>query len=417
MKKVFTVLLFLIPVWAEADSGVTLDEAYRSALAHMETVKISAADISAAKGRFNQALGTVLPQISFKASEQIQDTSGTGSGGSDVGGTFTRKYRPEAAFSVTQNLFQGIKAVSGLKAAGADKARYRFLYQDALRLLFNDVATAFFTVAKIQKEIQTQEEMLSVLKTRVDDVKKWVQIGKSRKSELLAQETELSLLSAEQEGAKGDLEVAYEILSFISGLNEKPPVAVEPVSDLEPISFYLDLAHHRPDLMAAKKNVDVAKGTLGVYASGLAPMVDVTGNYYVYRVGFQKEINWDALFTLKFPLFNLGTAGQIQEEKARLKQVEWEAEKSNREVDSQVKQAYAKAAASLRQFKAYSRAASQARASYQSEIEDYRLGLLNNLEVLQSERTWLNAANLKNEADIQAHLDAVQLKVAGGVWP
>ncbi|MDO8519983.1 MAG: TolC family protein [Deltaproteobacteria bacterium] len=396
---------------------MTLKECYQAALNRAETVHISEEEIRAARGRYKQALGVLLPQISFEASEFLQDTSGVGGGSTGVGGTFTRKSRPEAAFTATQNLFQGVKAVSGLKAAKADRVRTQYLHKEAQRLLFADVAEAFYAAASLEKDLATHAEIIGVLKERIDEMKKWVSIGRARLSERLATETELALLSAEEEGIRGGLAVAYEALSFLTGFNPAPRIVLEPSGVLDSLAHYLSVAETRPDVLAAKKNRVVAKGTLGVEKSALAPDVDVTGNYYLYRVGFQNEINWDALFTLNFPLFNMESYGSIQEAKARMKQAEMEMKKSEREAESQVRQAYLAAESALKQSRFSATGAAKARESYLGAREDHRLGLVSNLEVLQAQRTWLAAARLKNAADIRARLVFAKLKATSGVEP
>ena len=72
--------LFLIP-WlfipsVQADSPkMSLSDCFQAALKRSETVAISDQEISAARGRYSQALGTLLPSFSVNASELLQASS------------------------------------------------------------------------------------------------------------------------------------------------------------------------------------------------------------------------------------------------------------------------------------------------------------------------------------------------------
>src|SRR6185295_5287365 len=55
-------------------------------------------------------------------------------------------------------------------------------------------------------------------------------------------------------------------------------------------------------LRAAEEQISIVTGEY-------APTLDFSGNYYAYRANysaFQKEVNWDALFTLTFNLYQGG---------------------------------------------------------------------------------------------------------------
>ncbi|MBI4410881.1 MAG: TolC family protein [Deltaproteobacteria bacterium] len=398
---------------------MTLLDCFQAALKQSEMVAISDSEIRAARARYQQVLGTLLPHLSVNASELLQDTSGNDGTDSSVGSTFTRFSRPEVAVTLTQNIFQGVKAVNGLKLARADKSRFDFLRHDAERLLFADVATVFYSIAQTEREIATTREIVGVLRQRVGEVKKWVDLGKARRSEMAAQEAELALLEAELEAKKGDKTIAYEAMAFLTGLDPQPPVIVKnyPTGKLKSLDDYIKLATSRSDIEAAKKGMAAAEGNLGVKKGDLYPQIDLEANYYPYRVGFQKEIKWDALFTLNLPIFNWETYGAIREAKSEKKQAELTAQQTERKTASEVKQAYADYQAAQRELKRYRTAAQKAKESYFLQIEDWRLGLIDNLDVLQTQRTWLSALRSFDAAEIASRLAWTKLQISAGVIP
>src|SRR5205814_5701716 len=95
----------------------------------------------------------------------------------------------------------------------------------------------------------------------------------------------------------------------LTGLNPQPPVQLEdPLSvKVEPMQYYVEHTNTRADVQAAQQQITIAKGEVQVVKGDLYPQVDLSANYYPYRVGFLSQINWDATINVNAPLFNWGT--------------------------------------------------------------------------------------------------------------
>lgn len=418
MRNVFFFFLFLLATLpVRADEALTLEQSYRLALARSSAVAVSEEEIRAAHARFAEVLGAILPQLTFKASDFFQQNPGTS--GAGVPNTFVRTSRPEMAINVVQPLFQGLKEFQSLHVAHADAVRTKALEADAKRHLFYDVATAFFTVAKVEQDVSTLERTVNVLRTRSQELVKRVALGKSRESERLAQDTDLALLEAELARQQGLRSVAYELLAFLTGTDATMSIVWnETVAQTAPpIETSLTAADHRPDIEATDAAVTMAAGTLQVRRGDFLPRLDAEANYYPYRVGFQKDIRWDAKLTLSVPIFNWGTVGGYREAAAKLRQSQVVADDARRVAQREVKQAYATYQASVHQLEKYNTAIATARQSYDAILADDRLGLVTNLDVLSAERSWFEAERLANDARVQVWLDWTTLHVAAGTWP
>lgn len=398
-------------------AGETLDvrTCYELALRRNTTVAISQEEIAAASARYLQTLGGVMPRISVRASEFVQQSTNNDP---TVSNSFTRQSRPEVAVTLTQPLFQGLREFQALRMAHADSARLRELEANARRQLFLDVATAFFTVAKVEQEMRTLQRIVQVMRARAGEIGQRVVLGKSREGERLAQATELALVEADLERQRGMQKIAYEMLTFLTDLDPHPPIrASDQGQALEPLHYYVTAASTRPDVAAATAAVDIAKGDVRVRRSELLPKVDLNANYYPYRVGFQKEIHWDAQATLTVPVFNLGAIGSVREGKVKVKQAELRATEADRQAATEVKRAYAASQASRRQLARYHTATRTAGQSYQQQVADFQLGIVSNLEVLQSQRSWFEAMRLHDTARVQTWLDWTTLQVTAGLVP
>src|SRR5262245_20944360 len=160
-RKVAIALISILFGWPasgqSADEPVTLPQCYALALRRSEVVAISEQDIEKARARFNQALGEVLPKVSLTFTNRTQDVPPQMQNNSDVGTTFTRRNRPELAVRFNQTLFRGLQEITALRLSGSDRALQRYKKADLERLLFQDVATSFYVIAKIEQDIRTNQ--------------------------------------------------------------------------------------------------------------------------------------------------------------------------------------------------------------------------------------------------------------------
>ena len=80
-----------------------------------------------------------------------------------------------------------------------------------------------------------------------------------------------------------------------------------------------------------------------------------------------------------------------------------------------VKKAYDAYIASVREFKKYEIATTKSEKSYYEQTQDFNLNLINNLDVLQTQRTWFDALRATEDARVQVWLNWFNLQIAAGV--
>jgi outer membrane protein TolC len=208
-------------------------------------------------------------------------------------------------------------------------------------------------------------------------------------------------------------------MSFLTGLDPQPPIlVVDPLTDpLKPLEVYLTTLENRPDILAAIKTIEIAQSNVKVKKGDLYPQIDFDANYYPYRVGFLRDIKWDATFNMSAPFFNLDTVGKIHEAKSQAKQAEYQAEEVRRKAVTEAKRAYDSFVASQKQYAKYQVATEKAQKSYGLQVQDFSLGLITNVVVLQSQQTWFGALRFRDDAKTNAWLDWLRLQIASGVLP
>lgn len=421
MKKSLSILfLVILSPMALGGEPLTLLNCYERALRHHEAVAIQEEEIRAAEGRYYQALGGALPHLTVIGSEFLQDTSGVASGDGEIGQTFVRKSRPEVAINLKQPLFQGLREFRAIRGASADRKKTSHETTRAAQLLFSEVARAFLDVKHLESRTTITVSQKTVMQKRVAELREWSRLGKSRKSEVFATEAELAQTEAAVEGEKGQWAVARETFSFLTGIPPETPLSniEDERQSLKSLEEYLGAAEGRPDVLAAGENEKLTKAKLEYFKGGRLPHLDLEGNYYPYRVGFQQEIDWDLLLTLNIPIFQGGAVrGEIREARARLKQAELGRSETRRRSELEIRSAYQELASSQKKERALKRASEKARETYEALVDEHRHGLADNLDVLQSARIWHEARLASNEVHYQRRMNEVLFRLAIGDLP
>lgn len=400
----------------ETPSALTLAGCYRLALERSETQRIQEEQIEQAEARYRQALGSALPRVHVAGSELIQDVSGIGGGEGGVGGTLTRRERPEAKVVLRQPLFSGFREFAAMSSSKAEGRRERLLFTRASSRLLLDVAQAFYTVIQVETDLRNVQTLMALTQERIRELQGRVRLGKSRSSEVLSLESQLASQRAVEAALEGQRATAREILAFLIGQE----VAQRPLTDtlpaveaVEPEAQSLARAEQRSDvraeweeILARRAGVRLARGTQWPTASFL-------GNYYLKRVGFQSAIDWDVLLSVDVPVFQGGAArAQVRQAASELRAAEQQFAQRSRQARSEIVQTRLALETSLAQTKAFAEAYRKAKASYELHVKEYRLGLVNNLEVLQAMNMMQEAQRALDRALIQSKMDLLALNVA-----
>lgn len=355
---------------------LTLTDCYDLALKRSEAIGIRTELIAATEGRFMRSLSAALPRASFTMTQKWQDQ--TASAASRV---------PERSFGISQPLFSGFKEFAAMAGARAERRQRIHERTRAEHLLMVDVSDAFYLLLQQREELRALEVSRIALMERIDELKQREQLGRSRPSEVVSVEAQLRRVEADIEQVRSREQVALELLEFLTGLDAIPAIAdASPeLPALASESDYLAKAPARPDVAAADEARRVAQKKVRVAQADLFPNVDVESRYYQERAGASADIDWDVLLSVDVPLFQGGQAvGAIREAAAGARQAKLEAQLAERQAVSEIRQAYTKAQSSIARTVALEKALSAAEDNYRLQVEDYRLSLVSNLEVLQA---------------------------------
>jgi len=394
---------------AAADSPLTLEECFQLALKQSETIAVNQEKIKEAEGRFKQALGTILPHISFAVDKTWEDTDSYPA---------LNKTGTDQRFVFKQTLFAGFKELAGMSGSRSEIKQRRWETKRARELLFVDVADAFYLLIEIQEDLKAMEATRKALTDRIADLNSRVNIGKSRPSEIASTELQLYTIAADMETVKGRLAITRELLEFLVG---------RPVPDLRDVTTditlgtqesYLANVADRADVRAADYARQTARKNAYVAKAGFMPNVSIGGNYYTQRDSAPRNGEWDALLSVSVPIFEgTETIGAAQEAGAQARASELSYQRVQRAALQDIRASYSLVAAAQARTGALRLALQAAEQNYALQKEDYRINLVNNLDVLDAIQTLENTRRNFNTAFYAGHRFYWQLRAAGGDVP
>jgi len=351
---------------------LTLFECYKLALNQSELIGIDAEQIKIAQAHFLEAFGTIMPQVSFSHIETRNHSSDT---------SFNKTY--EAKFTFTQDLFSGFKEFAAMKSSKFEKKQRQNELWRAEQLLFVDVSDAFYLLLETQQDLNALKTIEFALKDRIKELKTRQSIGKSRVSEVVTTEYQLYNLEAEIQLERNQELLVRQLLEFLIGRQFDQVAETKFNLNLKPESRYLAEASFRPDVQASFYAWNSDKEKITIAKSGFLPQISLEGDYFTHRSSAPEDSKWDALLLVNVPIFEgTTTYGQVKEADSVAKQSGLLYSRLGRIAIENIHDAYINMLISIARKKTLGRALESAELSYHLQTQDYKLNVVNNLDVI-----------------------------------
>ncbi|MDO8580744.1 MAG: TolC family protein [Candidatus Omnitrophota bacterium] len=352
---------------AQEPAGYTLLDCYRLALKQSETVAVRRELIDEAEGIMKEAFSGILPNVSYSHTETWQDGD----------------QKTESRFVFSQPLFRGFKEFAAIAGGHSRKEQRLLELERAKQILFRDVADAFYLYLSFQQDIDVLESIQMTLTDRIDELKKRESLGRSRQSELASVEARISRLDADIEGVRTKQEVARQLLEFLTGQMIERLIDDQPIdNDLTLSESLQEAVGQRPDVAALKEVWVQSQKQVTIARAGYYPEVVLDANQYTKS---ETDKDWDVALSVDVPLFQGGeTAGQVRQAKSQANQSQLRYEEIQRTALLEINNAYSRFSSSLRRQEALRKALEAIQKNYDLQQEDFRINLVNNLDVLQA---------------------------------
>jgi outer membrane protein len=377
------IISILYPSSLWAGQKLTLKDCFQAALKRSEILATQQELVVQAEENYNRAWGSILPTIEGSYSYFYRNAEGLSNSGNraNSAGQHTLK------ITADQPLFRGFREFSAIKASKAFISAQEQARQWAGMQLYRDVAQAFYARLAVHKDLQILDSELGLYRKRIEELEQRRAIGRSRTTEVLTVQAAQAILRAQREQVVGQLNVAKEVLAFLTGLNPDIPLDdtdAVPVS-LESLESYQAEIAARPDIKAAQKNVDAFNSKVAVAKGAYLPSADLIGNYYIDRPDRDQRGTWDVQIAVTIPIFTGRIiSSNVETAKSQKRQSELQLSQVQRLALEDVHSLYHTLEADLAQLEALEEAFAITKKNYEANVKDYQFNLVTNLDVLQA---------------------------------
>lgn len=315
-----------------------------------------------------QLKSAYYPQASLSFLEQYQDQ---------------QSFKPDYKLSVSYPLFNGFRYQDAIAIQTYRVQDQEIVLKQVKRNLIASLIPLYFSHLQLQKQLQNIQDTLQLSLSRLSELNRRVAIGKSRKSEVLMAESQYALLKAKYDQIEGDLLVCKQNIYRLSSI----PDSDYEVSDIPLLTTSGSTAQidQRPELLSLTLEKKIIETQIKMVDNSFLPSLSWTTQYYFNRPENLKNINWDTGLFLTLPFYQ----GGIEKDKRRelqafLTQNELKTQKIRQQVLNSLTTYELAIKTASKRANRLTEAYQKAKNSYQLYQEEYRLGLVSNLDVLQA---------------------------------
>ena len=210
-----------------------------------------------------------------------------------------------------------------------------------------------------------------------------------------------------------DLTVAFYIGIPSSEFKLKETQKFPTAAQLE---SYIARSGTRPDVLSQLESLRQAERNLSVAEGQLFPTITANGDFLSSQDPASNQIDATMTIEASMPIFDGGLIiGQIHQNKELVRQSRLNVEQLQRTADEDTRTAYANFNSSASQVVVLREAALFAAKNLEAQVDDYRRGVVSNLDVLTALQDYQTARQQLHNANMQARLNLINLHVAAGL--
>lgn len=330
--------LLLVPTAGSAAESFTMREAVERALEANPGVEAKLLALEQARKNVGVAQSYFWPRVSLVANaNRLQNDTENSAFSSDEYSSDTRLWGVRASLS----LFAGFAHLNNLQksrlAVDVEEARHK---QARLELECN-VQLQFLQLLRSREDLKTAEEAVARIQTQLQASEQFVKVGMAPYVNVLLNRTELSSARQQVIRVRNDIRNAQVQLNAYLGF--PPGQDVHYAGRLRDFHGTVNLSEaeaveravrQRPDLMVARKSVDVARKDMQATMGSFLPRVDATYDNLSSRKDFDTRFHrdysrryWAVGLNFSWELFSGGgTTFATQAERKRVQALEKEYE-------------------------------------------------------------------------------------------
>lgn len=389
---------------------ITLESAFKTAIKNTGGESIKKSKITQILSEIDQIKGNYYPNVSLAGNYLNQDPSGSSR-------EFTIDGQSYARINIAHSIYTGEKYPLQISILNNTKLMNKYdliLYYVNLYL---DVSRSFYDVKIFEQDVKNIEITISLTRDRIAELQKLSKIGKSRKGEVLTAEAQLAVYESQLEEAKGQLIVAKERFSFVTGLDKSAELSDSEdfIPAPEELEYYLSSANKHPYINILETELTAKKDNIKLIKTDYLPEVIFTGNLYALRGSgsSSRDSRWDIGIGLILPIYEGGIIqARINEITEIIREKEFFLGEQKRRITTEIKQSYYKVTSIVSRIKILEKAVKATDQNYQEQIKDYRNSLVTNLDVIQALNIFQESKKALDKTKLQAMSAWAELKSA-----
>lgn len=404
-KKLFISCLFAV-AYVSDSHAVTLAESFESAVLNNQSDNINESRLKQSMELRNIGQGSYYPNLSIRGTylkqEKFEDQKTLG-------------------LNLTTSLYNGGRDKQLIKNADTNVLITQNQKQLDKVNLYMEVVDSYYSYLLNLNDSNNLELLKNQSRERAEEIRKRLQIGRSRRGELLQAEAQLASVDARVLDAQGLLKQSESRFYILTGLSKDKAIDLKfnQNSSVKTLDEYLELALSREDIQNKKLEIQRFEGDVKISKGSYLPTLDLLSNWYAYKDGgstASRNSDWDIGLNLKIPLYEGGVSQAVVRETTQKQQTaRYQLDDYQRKIQIEVTSRYELFHRYFDQIKAFDTALEKAKRSYDETLKDYRLGLVSNLDVLTSLNLYLDSKRNSEKTKILALLNHKQLEASAGI--
>ena len=417
---------FIMPEkWWELFADETLDYLEDLAQKNNQDLTIAMANVDKARALARVERADLWPQVNLNPSLERSRSSGNAS-------TFSQSSRITNSYKIPVDLSYEVDIWGRVRrafAAGAAEAQAEAAaYGTVFLTLTADVAQNYFAIGAVDAEIEALAGAVDLRQKAVDMLKLRLEHGINSELTYYQAQTQLSQAQADLVDARRRRENLVNALAVLCGQRASdftlPVVPLKTAVPQIPAGIPSQVLQNRPDILEAERLIAAASERLGIVKVAYYPSLTLTGSAGYASIDGGNLLDWESRVwsvgpSVSIPVFN---GGRLKAEELA-QQVIYDktlAEYKKRVLVSfsEVENALADIRMRREQYGAQEELLRSATQAAEISIQRYKEGLVTFLEVIDTERSRLEAERDAIQIQSEVLIATVYLiKALGGNWP
>jgi outer membrane protein len=385
-------------VWAQGSQApLTLEESVKIALELNLTLHSAVEGVVGSEFRRKEAITNFLPWWTGQYGYTRYNTPVTiGSVQAGIPSPISDRNIFNFGTTLSQPIFTGGLILANYRSAKIGVDLSKETVETVKRDIVLQVRVGYFIILRAEKFLTVAEQQVKQFEAQLEVTKAFFDVGIVPKNDVL--QAEVRLANARQLLVRAANDLATAKASFNILLRREVDTPLEVVDILEykafPMGFEASLdeaLRQRPEVKAAKFNIDQAKEGVRVARSGFFPTINLAGNYdrfsddFDVSGGVKFNDRWTIQALATFTLWNWGnTAFKVGENKVKVSQAEDSKTQLIESITLDVKNAYLNLLTAEKNINVTEKAIEQAEENLRMNEERYKYQVATQTDVLDA---------------------------------